>query len=173
MIRKPFWLGLILALGCLLFYVIPAFSGQANAALGPATPTPVTLSSSAIGLPAIRPSIQNAASTTATTPRFTIADARAYLQTHPFFGGRTVKGATLHIAAVQFMTSAEASALMHGAETGLPSTSIVCYAKLQGPFTLQGMPAQPGATLPSTVAYGVEIFDAQTGNLLMVWTPSA
>ncbi|RAQ93989.1 hypothetical protein [Thermogemmatispora tikiterensis] len=73
---------------------------------------------------------------------------------------------------MQFMTSEQASALMHGADTGLPATAPVCYVKLRGPFTLEGLPVPPGARQVPIVPYEVEIFDGQTGNLLKVWTPA-
>ncbi|MDQ2904052.1 MAG: hypothetical protein M3Y81_10905 [Chloroflexota bacterium] len=82
-----------------------------------------------------------------------------------------MKGTTGSVVSIQFLTSAQASALMKGAETGLPATAAVCYVKLKGPFTLVA-PVAPGARPLPTVAYGVEIFDGQTGNLLMWWAPS-
>ena len=173
MIRKPFWIGLILALSCLLLFAMSTFSGgQVTAASIQATPTSVTSSSRVIGLPAIHPSLAAASSLATPTARFTIADVQAYLQNHPFVGGHIVKGATARIVTTQFMTSSQASALMYGAETGLPTTATVCYAKIQGPFTQESAPIAPGAQQLPTVAYAIEIFDAQTGNLLMWWTPS-
>lgn len=171
MMRKPFWPGLMLVLGCLLllFIISTSHGGLVTATPVQATPTNVNVPASTrgLGLPAIRPSILAPASV-----RFTISDVQAYLQTHPFPGGHPVPGATASVVTIQFMTSEQASALMHGAQTGLPATASVCYVKLHGPFTQEGSPVPPGGQLP-TVDYGVEIFDAQTGNLLMWWTPSA
>lgn len=176
MIHKPFWIGLILVLGCLLLLVIMTSpGGQVAAAPISATPVSITSVPRSPGLPAIRPSLQAASTTSAAStliPRFTSADVQAYLHTHPFVGGQVVQGATASIASIQFMSSAQASALMHEAATGLPATAPVCYVKLNGPFTQQAAPVAPGAKQLSAVAYGVEIFDAQTGNLLMWWTPS-
>lgn len=77
------------------------------------------------------------------------------------------------VASIQFMTSAQASALMQREETGLPATATVCYVKIQGPFVLTALPSPRNTNQAPTVAYGVEIFDGQTGNLLMWWAPSA
>lgn len=163
MTRKPFWIGLILVLCCLLLVVIFAPRSGRAAATSVQAPISAVPSSSGPGLPAIHPSSPLGITTT---------DVQAYLRIHPFVGGPPVKGVTVSIETIQFMTSKQASALMDGEETGLPDTATVCYVKLHGPFTVVG-PVPPGAQQLPTVAYGVEIFDAQTGNLLMLWTPSA
>ncbi|MGB8348150.1 MAG: hypothetical protein WCD86_24935 [Ktedonobacteraceae bacterium] len=165
---KPFWVGLILALCCLLLIVILASPhGQTAVASVQAPPTKAAPLPGGPGMPAIHPSLP-----AVSMPRFTVADVQAYLKTHRFVGGPSIKGTTVGIISIQFITSEQASVLMHGEETGLSPTATVCYVKLHGPFTL----AAPGATgarqLP-TVPYGVEIFDARTGNLLMWWAPSA
>lgn len=165
---KPFWIGLILALCCLLLLVIStSISGQAAASPVQTPLASVMPSSSSFGLPAIRPSLP-----AGTSARFTIADVKAYLRTHPFFGGPTIQGATKSIVTIQFMTSQQASTLMQGETTGLSANATVCYVKLHGPFTLAGAPVPSGAKQLPDVADGVEIFDAQTGNLLMWWVPS-
>ena len=167
---KPFWIGLILVLCCFLLIVILAsLYGQTAVASVQTIPTRGASFSSGPGMPAIRPSLP---AVSASTPRFTVADVQAYFKTHVFLGGPTVKGATVSIISVQFITSKQASVLMRGEETGLPPTATVCYVKLRGPFTLVA-PIAPGSKPLPTVPYGVEIFDAQTGNLLMWWTPSS
>ncbi len=106
------------------------------------------------------------------SPSFTTSDVRAFLRIHPFVSGPPVKGATPTIVEIKFMTSKQASVLMRGESVGLPDTAIVCYVKFHGPFTQVNASVSPGAKpLPPTDT-GVEIFDGQTGNLLMWWTPS-
>lgn len=165
---KPFWVGLILALCCLLLIVILASPhGQTAVASVQAPPTRTAPLSGGPGMPAIHPLLPEVS-----TPRFTVADVQAYLKTHRFVGGPPVKGTTVGIISIQFITSEQASVLMHGKGTGLSPTAEVCYVKLRGPFTPVA-PVAPGAKQLPTVPYGVEIFDARTGNLLMWWVPSA
>lgn len=159
---KPFWIGLILVL-CFFFLIVISAprSGQAADAFVQATPPSAVPSSSGRGLSAIHPSSPSGVTT---------AEVQAYLRTHPFVGGPPIPGVTVSIKTIQFMTSKQASALMGGEETGLPDTATVCYVELRGPFTVVA-PIPPGAKQLPTVASGVEIFDAQTGNLLMWWAP--
>lgn len=168
MIRtKSFWTGLVLVLAlCSVSLVVIVTTPHRQATAASIQTTPQTNGTRSLGLPAIRPSLS-----ANSTIRITTADVEAYINTHQFAGGLVVKGATFSIVSIQFMTSTQASALMKGEETGLAATAPICYVKLHGPFT-QVASVPPGVKLP-TVAYGIEIFDARTGNLLMWWTPSA
>lgn len=160
---------LIVAIFCVVGAIATSnYNAQAqNTALaGQTSQTSIPPRSSGPGIPAIQPTLPISLS-----PRFTTADVRVYLSTHPFMSGPLVKGATSTIVEIKFMTSKQAGVLMHGASVGLPDSSLVCYVKLHGPFTQSNASVPPGAKqLPST-EFGVEIFDAQTGNLLMWWTP--
>jgi hypothetical protein len=66
------------------------------------------------------------------------------------------------VVRVAFLTSAQVSALLGGESTGVPDDTLLCYVELQGNFTF---PSPQGTT--QTFTKGVEVFDAQTGNLLM------
>lgn len=120
-------------------------------------------------LPVFHPSLATASPASA---RFTTDDVQAYLNNHSFVGGKIAQGTTAKVTSIQFMTSAQASALMEGEETGLSATATVCYVKIQGPFTLAAPGPSNSKQLP-TASYVVEIFDGQTGNLLTWWAPSA
>jgi hypothetical protein len=119
----------------------------------------------ALGIPAIKPTLANG------SQRFTIADVKAYLKTHPFPSGPTTTGKDARILTIAFMTSKEASIRMHGESVGLADTDQVCYVELYGPFTMTRASVPPGASLPVSNT-GVEVFDALTGNLLLWWVPS-
>lgn len=68
------------------------------------------------------------------------------------------------IEKIAFVTSREVSLTLKGERTGLPDDSLVCYVELQGAFTF---PAPPGRA-PGVVHKVYEVFDAHTGNLLML-----
>lgn len=167
-----FWIGFGLVLGSLLLIVILSSNGQVAAAPTQTASTNVTPSPSVRGIPgipAIHPSLT--AATPASRARFTTANVQAYLKSHPFVGGASLKGTTAKVTSIQFISSGQASTLMHNADTGLPTTALVCYVKIQGPFMITA-PTAPGAKKFPPVDYGIEIFDGQTGNLLMWWIPS-
>ncbi len=171
MIRsKPFSIGLILVLCCLLLVVILVSSHRQTAA------APVRTTSDKVAPPSSGQGcqlfIRRFRLSRPLLPASPLLMCRTYLKTHPFVGGPTVKGVRASIVSIQFITSEQASVLMRGEQTGLPPTASICYVKLHGPFTPVA-PLAPGAKQLPTVPYGVEIFDAQTGNLLMWWIPSA
>ena len=58
--------------------------------------------------------------------------------------------------------------LMGGEYISRPDSALVCYVELRGPFFPTHVSVPPGQALPETVDGGIEVFDAQTGNLL-VW----
>jgi hypothetical protein len=119
------------------------------------TPSHVT------GVPAITPRTQS-------TPAFTVEDVRAYYQTNPFHGGPTVSGTPPTIVSIKFITSQQARTLMGDESVSRPDGALVCYVELLGPFFPTCVSVPPGQALPATVDGGVEVFDVQTGNLL-VW----
>jgi hypothetical protein len=150
-----------------LSYTAPQVAATSTMDTQP-TQTSISQSSNGPGRPAIKPSLPIFA-----TVRITSADVNSYLQTHPFVGGPLMKGANSPIVSLQFVTSKQASTLMNGEPTGLADTAMVCYVKLQGPFSPSAASLPPQAQKFSSATYAVEIFDAQTGNLLMWWIPSA
>jgi hypothetical protein len=75
--------------------------------------------------------------------------------------------------AVDYITSKEASQRLKDASIGLAASAMVYYVKWHGPFNPKTrISAPPGAILPASVSEGVEVFDAQTGNLLLWWIPN-
>jgi len=166
---KLLFASLIVAVLCVIGVVVASnYNAQAQntASAGQTTRASIPPQSGGLGIPAIQPTLPISSS-----PRFTSADVRAYLSTHPFMSGPPVKGATPTILEIKFMTSKQASALMRGESVGLPDTAIVCYVKFHGPFTQVNASVPPGAKPLPLADTGVEIFDGQTGNLLMWWTP--
>lgn len=118
-----------------------------------------------LGRPAIQPTLSTG------TQRFTVADVKAYLSKHSFPSGPTTTGKPATIRTIQFISSKKASLLIQNESTGLADTEIVCYVELYGPFTNIYVPVPPGAKSYPKTDIGVEIFDAQTGNLLLYWIP--
>jgi hypothetical protein len=100
-------------------------------------------------------------------PAFTEDDVRRYVATHPVPGGsiRSVKPPT--VTKIQFMTTQEASELIHSF-ISWRKNDLVCYVELKGLFTFHG--GQPGyvPTNTPTEEQVFEVFDAQTGNCLVV-----
>ncbi len=119
-----------------------------------------------IGIPAITPTLNSA---TPNSPTFTVEDVIQYIAKHGFNGGPTVTGNNPQIHVIDFISSKEASTRLSGASIGLPDTAVVCYVELGGPFQVEGS-LPPGAPPFPQSNIGVDIFDAQTGNLVMEWT---
>ena len=108
-------------------------------------------------------------STLSGIPAFTSSDVIRFISTHSSPLGPTTTGMPPTIVSIEFITSKQASQRLLGEWIGVPDTAIVCYVKLYGPFTNSDVPSPPGAIIkPSNTA--TEIFDAQTGNLLVVST---
>jgi hypothetical protein len=95
-------------------------------------------------------------------PGFTLDDVKRYVGTHPV---RTsdARPRTYTITRAEFMNSKQVSDLLSGARTGFPEDYMLCYVELAGTFTFSG---PRGAT--RIYQRGFEVFDAHTGNLLMV-----
>jgi|SRR5579884_901008 hypothetical protein len=108
------------------------------------------------GVPAIRPHI-------AGIPSFTAADVAQYIKTGSSI--RTISRAVPAITKTEFITAQQASNLLQGESIGRPDNALVCYVELRGPFHVEG-PLPQGASNP-TLSTAYELFDAQTGNLLM------
>ena len=116
-----------------------------------------------LGIQAIAPS------TSSGLQRFTVQEANAYVNTHPFPGGPTTTGASPTIVSTNFITTKEANKRMHGEHTGLADTALVCYVVLKGLFTMANVSRPYGVKALPPANFGVEVFDAQTGNFLMWW----
>jgi hypothetical protein len=107
------------------------------------------------GSPAIK-------SDTAVVPGYTLEDVKRFVGTHPI---RTNDGQprAFTISRAEFMNSKQVSDVLNGASTGFADDYMLCYVELAGIFIFSG---PRGAT--RTYKRGFEVFDAQTGNLLMV-----
>ncbi len=145
-----------LVVGIILLSSQPDVNAQSLTQISRGTPA-------RLGIQAIVPS------TTLGLQRFTIQDANAYVSSHPFPSGPTITGVSPTIVSTSFITTKEANARMHGEHTGLSDTALVCYVVLKGPFTMTNVSRPYGAKALPPTNVGVEVFDAQTGNLLMWW----
>jgi hypothetical protein len=94
-------------------------------------------------------------------PAFTLDDAKEYVAAHslPLHVARDIKPT---VTRIEFLTSQQVSALLHGVTTGFAANHLLCYVELQGPFSFAG----PRGAI-ATYNRGVLIFDAQTGNLVI------
>lgn len=97
---------------------------------------------------------------------FTVASVSAYFTTHnlPMNMGATTD---IHVDNVEIITDAELGKRLSGVSTGLGADAKVAFASLSGLFVFTGPPH--GRVARFRFAYAV--FDAQTGNLLLVGTP--
>lgn len=100
------------------------------------------------------------------TSLLTTADVAHYVTAYPFPGGPMASGGVPTIIILQLMTSREASNLLGGEDIGLPDNAQVYFVVLRGPFVMENMHVPPGEQVPA-VDRGDEVFDAQTGNLLL------
>jgi hypothetical protein len=120
-----------------------------------------------VGVPAIRPTL------TGNIPAYTLANAKQYILCHPMprnlatvgappTAGQTCERQSFTIVLLQFSTSEEVSRLLNGEPTGLPTSTLLCFTALSGQFAFPG----PSGVVV-TYQVGFEVFDGQTGNLLM------
>jgi hypothetical protein len=101
-----------------------------------------------LGTPAIHPHLS-------AIPAYTAEDVRNYIQqTNP----------QVTVLRVLFISSQEVCNRLRGESTGYPSETLVCLVELQGVFYPHSYP--PGYH-PQPSLYAYEVYDAQTGNLLM------
>lgn len=108
------------------------------------------------GTPAIVPSIVNAGpNVAAITPQ----DASAYVITHPPY---QALGTPVTVANVSFLTYRDADAQIHFGVFLAPDR-LLCIVQMSGTFTVDG---PLGYTRSSTLGY--EVFDAHTGNYLVL-----
>lgn len=153
----------ICALGIIVFALSTVGGVQAQE---PSHLANAPASQQSLGIPAIVPTLNSA---TTTPPTFTVEDVKRYIASHGFHGGPTVTGNKPQIRVIAFISSKQASTRLHDASIGLPDTAVVCYVELGGPFQVRAsLPSGAPPFPPSNI--GVDIFDAQTGNLVMEWT---
>ncbi|GHO84596.1 hypothetical protein [Dictyobacter formicarum] len=115
------------------------------------------------GLPAIQPHLPS-------IPSFTEDDVRNYIKSHSVASMRIgIQGEPI-VSQIQFLTNLEVNNFFHGANPGLLDNQIVCLVKLEGDFRFYP-PALGGravSQIPRDHIY--QVYDARTGNLLMVNT---
>jgi hypothetical protein len=151
-------LGLVLGLGQV---------GAANASVTPmpkylGQPVPANTPQYPPGIPAIQPHLITAnTSGSGSSPAFTAADATQYVTSHPFWHTKILVSGPVKVTHVEFITSSALSVRLHDENIGRPDAALVCYVQIQGTIIL------PGVKGAHTVHTAFEVFDAQTGNLIL------
>ncbi len=85
------------------------------------------------------------------------------MSSHPVPPGLSLPtGTKLVIVKIVFLSSQQLSNFTEGEGTGMPATHLLCYVELRGVVKASG---PSGVTV--TLHKIEEVFDAQTGNLLM------
>jgi hypothetical protein len=130
----------------------PTYANAGNMQPAPPIPVPANLARPE-GSPAIK------VDKTAAAP-FGEDDVRQFIAAHPM---QTSDGRPATISRIQFIPSREVSSLLDGARTGVPDDDPLCLVEFAGHFTFYG---PRGAQ--RTYQHGYEVFDARTGNFLMV-----
>ncbi len=102
-------------------------------------------------------------------PAFTLEDMREYLQSTPSCAlGPTVTGQPPTIETVEFVRCRELTDRLH-LYFGLADDALVCYVVLRGPFYPAGVSYAAGSQHVAGVCNRAqEIYDAQTGRLLLI-----
>jgi len=163
-LRAVPWTGLLILIVAGIALVVGVSVISASAAQGTkisqaTRPIPLgNLNQYAPGVAAIKPHL---ATSSGTAPTFTATDAEQYVTAHPFANTNVTVIETPTVIQATFMTSAALSAQLDGESIGRPDTALVCYVKLQGTFLFMG----PKGPLTTHIAY--EVFDAETGNLIL------
>jgi len=154
-------LGLLIALVVFVGWIAVAQSDPASAASSNSIQPPAQApTGTAIGAPAIQPT-RSVAASDLSTPAFTVQDVEQYISGNPMSRNLAISSKPT-IVKITFITSQQASALLDES-MDLPDSALVCYVELSGTFTF---PGPNGAT--ATFHKGYEVFDAHTGNLIMV-----
>lgn len=123
---------------------------------GPA-PTPPPIAAPAPG-PASSPALGHAAIAPA-AGGITDAQVRAYVLSHRM--PATLTTSDVAILATRFVTAQQVRLMLHSAHLGLPEDEPMCVVVMSGRFVFSGPPGQT-----PTFPYGIEVFDARTGNLI-------
>ena len=96
---------------------------------------------------------------------FTKEDVAAYFQTHDLPLNVGSRG-QVQVESLDFLTNKEVTDRLAGASPGLADNDRVGFATLSGTFVFTGPPKGKSATFSRAYA----VFNAQSGNLLMVGT---
>jgi hypothetical protein len=97
-----------------------------------------------------------------------IADVQHYVLTQPFPGGPTVSHQQPKIVKLLLTTSRQASNLLGGEYVTSSENLKVYFVVLNGPFLMENISLPQGINEMPTANHVFEVFDAQTGNLI-VW----
>jgi hypothetical protein len=89
----------------------------------------------------------------------TDAEVRAFVLSHRV--PAALQASDVAILSTSFVTAQEVRARLHSARLGLPDDAPLCLVVLSGRFVFSGPPGQT-----PTFPYGIEVFDARTGNLI-------
>jgi hypothetical protein len=156
---SPLFLGFIIVAGMVVLFMVTTNPSAAQNVVSQTeiTPTPSIVHGAAISLHA-----SNDPALTIPGARFTSTDAAQWVGSHAI--PHTLISTKPVVSTVVFITSQEASTRLHGESIGIPYSSLVCYVTFHGSFTVPG----PANSKVATFSNGAEIFDAQTGNLLLV-----
>ncbi|HLL78153.1 MAG TPA: hypothetical protein VKT25_01555 [Ktedonobacteraceae bacterium] len=116
--------------------------------------------SQTMGSPAITPHI-------CSVPSFTSDDVQHYVETHPFVTHVSVSQGKVTASKIDFLSYGQAVGMLHDytvyLASNIPNDRPVCFVTLTGTFVAIG---EAAGAAPSHQAH--EIFDAQTGNLLIL-----
>ena len=152
------WLSLFTCIAILGICILIGTNQNSGSVQASSPPTNQTLApGSETGMPAITPGSKNSTGAT-----YGSADAAQYVRSHHI--PRTFSPSTKPIVdTVRFLTSQEVSQLFNGEPLGVPDGTLVCMVEFHGTFLTLGPNGKTG-----TFQNGAEVFDAQTGNLLLV-----
>lgn len=117
-------------------------------------------SSQTMGSPAITPHI-------CSVPSFTDDDVQRYVESHPFVTHVSQSQGKVTASKIEFLSYGQAVVMFHDYTVylvgAIPNDRPVCFVTLAGTFVATGEAAGAG-----TSHQVHEIFDAQTGNLLVL-----
>lgn len=113
--------------------------------------------------PASGPVEANAAGETAIVPpasgRISTAQVRSYVLSHRI--PQALEASGIVIKSISFLPSEQVPVLLHTAPIDVPAEQPTCLVLMTGTFVFAGPPGQT-----PTFPVGVEVFNANTGNLL-------
>lgn len=136
----------------------PMLTSDNRPTASPGVTTSRSAVTSLLGVPAIQPRAVHGA---VTVPAFTSGEAAQYAKEHPVQHA-VIRGRT-NVSHVLFMTNQQADAQMHLGVAKLSPNALVCIVELSG--STYTFPGHDGRT--PTFSTGFELFDAQTGNLVI------
>ena len=115
------------------------------------------------GMPGIQPSIIGAQPN---TPSFTVDDVMRYHNANNALGvGGYASTVAPTILKIEFLTERELRGRSPMATSGLPDDTLLCYVQYSGNFLL---PGRPGVTESKYYTRAAEVFNARTGNRMVV-----